>query len=149
MFAFAMHARNLKSVTNTRLLTAHFELECVRAYLCGDLLKTEDEAPFLKRLPSSTVRAQHLLMSGGDPNQRTISGYTPLHLSASRGSARCVHALLEYGADITALDRHGKTPLRTAKLGSHTEASRMLRSAGQTYAQPADLSVRAKLCQTL
>jgi ankyrin repeat protein len=40
-----------------------------------------------------------LLTHGADPDQRGINDFTPLHMSVSVGSAACIDALLEAGAD--------------------------------------------------
>ena len=64
-------------------------------------------------------------------NSRTNSGYTLLHIAASYGHADCVKVLLEHGADISALDEYGKTPMQTAMLSSKGWVVRLLRSESE------------------
>jgi ankyrin repeat protein len=53
-----------------------------------------------------------LLASGADVNQRNRFGDTPLHQAARLALFPVMwRKLLEYGADLTALDRGGQTPM--------------------------------------
>jgi ankyrin repeat protein len=54
---------------------------------------------------------QLLVKFGGRIDIRDKSGETPLHKAAWRGSAECVQLLLQLGADPTARNADGKTPL--------------------------------------
>lgn len=56
-----------------------------------------------------------LLSLGADPNQRSASvgggETTPLHIAALNGAGATVTTLLEYSAEVDALDSEGRTPL--------------------------------------
>lgn len=60
------------------------------------------------------------LLSSADPNCLTVSGgryppnWTPLHVAAAAGNARCVVLLLEHGARVESKDDEGRTPLMCA-----------------------------------
>lgn len=56
--------------------------------------------------------------------RRTDSGTTPLHLAASEGLLDCVEALVRAGADVSARDKTGNTPLDSARVGGHREVAR-------------------------
>jgi len=60
------------------------------------------------------------------------SGHTPLHCAASYGRAEVVAALLAAGADVNAVDRHGRTPLRYAQAFRHEACIRLIEKAGGT-----------------
>ena len=57
-----------------------------------------------------------LLEGGSDPNLRYhgLNGVTALHLAAEKGNVDGVSILLDHGADSSALDDRGRTPLGTA-----------------------------------
>ncbi len=55
-----------------------------------------------------------ILRKGTDPNTRTASGCTPLHLAALDGLTHFVHILLDFGADVDAKNADGETPLHFA-----------------------------------
>lgn len=53
-----------------------------------------------------------LLNAGADVNFALSDGTksTPLHICARQGSVQCFRTLLEYGADVNALNHNGETP---------------------------------------
>ncbi|KAI9986980.1 hypothetical protein PInf_026086 [Phytophthora infestans] len=55
-----------------------------------------------------------LFRRGGDANIRDSRGDTPLHVHAERWDATAVNGLVEYGADVNALDKEHRTPLLRA-----------------------------------
>lgn len=57
---------------------------------------------------------QRLLSRGVDVNQAT-GGRTPLHIAAARGEIELVRLLAHYGANKTARDNSGRTPLECAQ----------------------------------
>lgn len=80
--------------------------------------KDEDGAGFLEYaiLESKDPRVFHaLLRAGVNPNEPTDEYGTPLHLAASKGNEAAVRVLLQYGANVNALNADGKTPLDDAR----------------------------------
>jgi len=67
-----------------------------------------------------------LLKAGADVNSRTDDGCTPLLIAAFNGHEAVLVALLEAGAQMTALD-DGRTPLMAAMSGGHTSVVEALR----------------------
>jgi len=57
---------------------------------------------------------QRYLDEGGDPNRRTETGQTLLHIAADNGEIDIVGLLLARGADVNARGFHGYTPLHLA-----------------------------------
>jgi len=55
-----------------------------------------------------------------DVNSRRFS--TPLHLASQQGHVEVAHFLVENGADATARDKSGQTPLHEASKGGHFAA---------------------------
>jgi ankyrin repeat protein len=70
------------------------------------------------------------LADGADPNRRTASGATMLHVAAAGGFADCVEVLLESGADMDAFDADGRTPLQVAVQSTSREIVCVLVKAG-------------------
>jgi ankyrin repeat protein len=56
-----------------------------------------------------SVRA--LLDRGGDPNERTLAGYTPLMVAVMEGFTAVVRLLIARGADVNAVDFAGSSAL--------------------------------------
>lgn len=62
-------------------------------------------------------RLKEVLQTGGtNPNAKDEDGdRTPLHWAAARGHLRCIHLLLEAGADPSVVDANGQTPAQVAE----------------------------------
>jgi ankyrin repeat protein len=59
------------------------------------------------------------------------SGWSPLHVAAAQGDADVVRALVECGADTTALADDGRTPLHVAAEAGNVEVVRLLANHGK------------------
>ncbi|XP_034526166.1 ankyrin repeat and SAM domain-containing protein 4B isoform X1 [Ailuropoda melanoleuca] len=81
--------------------------------LCGPAMKPE----FLE------------IGSRGDPNRCDIWGNTPLHYAASNGHAHCVSFLVNFGANIFALDNNLQSPLDAAASREQNECVALLDKA--------------------
>jgi ankyrin repeat protein len=68
-----------------------------------------------------------VLTRGGDPNKRTRTGSTPLHMAVEGGCARCARALLDAGAEVDALDEAGVSPLLHCVRAAHSYVQSCLR----------------------
>ncbi|MBC7527396.1 MAG: ankyrin repeat domain-containing protein [Chthonomonadaceae bacterium] len=58
---------------------------------------------------------EFLLKRGADPNGASTNQGLPLVLVRGPGSLKCVHLMVNYGADINATDAHGKSVLARIK----------------------------------
>jgi ankyrin repeat protein len=66
--------------------------------------------------------AELLLQKGANPNVRAAFDCTPLYFAARHGApTSTIQALINAGADITAKDTNGKTPLAIARENFHHE----------------------------
>ena len=73
------------------------------------------------------ARVMTWLKYGANPNARNEFGQTAIHLFAARGTGRdVIRALVEAGADISARDHKGNTPLDLARLASQQTAAQLL-----------------------
>ena len=64
------------------------------------------------------------------PNLRDIYGYTPLYNASQRGDLAVTAVLLEKGADVSLLNKFGRTPFMVAWLYRHDNIMRMFTAAG-------------------
>lgn len=78
------------------------------------------------------------LSFSGDPNKSDIWGNTPLHHAAEKGHANCVAFLINFGANIFALDNQLRSPLDVAILKDHKDCVKILDGAAskQTSLNP-------------
>ena len=67
--------------------------------------------------------------SNANVNCRANSGYTPLHLAASSGHGKCVRELLAHGADISCVDKKGRTPKQLCS--KDNDIRKLLHSEGE------------------
>jgi ankyrin repeat protein len=75
---------------------------------------------------AAIVRA--MVAHGADVNAAAASGYTPLHVAASRGDAELVRFLVQAGALPGARMDDGKTPADLARDRGHPETAALLES---------------------
>ncbi|HLN04081.1 MAG TPA: ankyrin repeat domain-containing protein [Bryobacteraceae bacterium] len=69
-------------------------------------------------------------MHGADINARTRDdAQRPLHIAAAMGKMKAVEALVGLGADLTAKDSQGRTPLDAAERAGLTDVVALLRRA--------------------
>jgi hypothetical protein len=64
-----------------------------------------------------TLAAAWTVKNGMDVNKATLYGLTPLMCACAWGNEVCAHLLLDFGADATLRDRHGRTALSFASDG--------------------------------
>uniref|UniRef100_A0A182JM45 Uncharacterized protein n=1 Tax=Anopheles atroparvus TaxID=41427 RepID=A0A182JM45_ANOAO len=71
-----------------------------------------------------------LLVQGADPNFfHEDKGSTPLHVAVKSGQQSQIELLLVYGADVTALDAQGNSPLECARQAKHSVIAERLLEA--------------------
>ena len=63
-------------------------------------------------------------------NAADAAGWRPLHLAAANNNLDAIRALVAQGADVTASNSEGKTPLSLAEEKNHREAAAFLRRHG-------------------
>ncbi len=61
------------------------------------------------------------------------TGATPLHVSAAKGYSRVIKLLIQYGANVNALDHDGWTPLHAAAHWEQEEACKILSENGASF----------------
>ena len=69
--------------------------------------------------------AEHLLLSGADPNAKDCGGDNPIHLAADRGQHETVIVLIQRGAKLDVLDSGEQTPLPVALLAGHVAIAQL------------------------
>lgn len=105
---------NACACTFSRALHPRRLLACLPWLAC--LLSRADGASLHCAL-NHPRRLKEVLQTGGtNPNAKDEDGdRTPLHWAAARGHLRCIHLLLEAGADPSVVDANGQTPVQVAE----------------------------------
>ena len=119
-------------------------LEVVRVLSLGVDVSAADErgfTPLHGAVMKDLATAKLLYESGADINTRSKTGRTPLYEAAASGKSEIVQWLLSLGADVSAADEDGFTPLHSA-VQTDLEIVKLLHDAG------ADISSRTKTGQT-
>ncbi|XP_024258935.2 LOW QUALITY PROTEIN: ankyrin repeat and SOCS box protein 16-like [Oncorhynchus tshawytscha] len=108
-----------------------------------DLLAEDGSAPLHLCSTAQTFQCAELLVTGGaEVNVLTSeTKITPLHVVARRGMEEHVKLFLSHGADVSARNREGETPLNTAcgeaerpaELGRYLRVVQMLLGAGADH----------------
>ncbi|KAK3238496.1 hypothetical protein CYMTET_51496, partial [Cymbomonas tetramitiformis] len=75
------------------------------------------------------AQLMRLIASGADANSVTAGGDSALHAACSQGDAGCVavQALLLNGADMTAVDEWGLTPIEVAKCAGEKASGQLIK----------------------
>jgi ankyrin repeat protein len=101
--------------------------------------KTDTRAWWDNHIPTNPAFLRTLLQYGLDPNRRNWLGITLLHRCANQGSQEIAAVLLEFGADINAVETEWScTPLGWAVREGKTDMVQWLLQQGADPAQPAD-----------
>ena len=77
-----------------------------------------------------------LIENGADPNARTYSGWTPLHLCVARGSIDAIRLLLAAGASPTSRSEVGRGVLEFDGATENKRIVPMLLRVGAPFPQP-------------
>lgn len=99
-------------------------------------------ALFMKKVEA----VEFLLEHGADP-QITIEGdrSTPLHVAVEHGNSECVKLLLSFGADATATNAQGETPVVFAKKTKNNSALKELLKPAISAEKRKDEAMRLKV----
>jgi len=84
---------------------------------------------------NNNEQIERLLANGINPNAADEHKRTALHISASKGYAKCVDILLQAGANPNVKDLLGNTPLHLAACTNHIEVVTLLLRAGTNVAE--------------
>lgn len=77
-----------------------------------------------------------LLRRGGNPNDQTSKGYKALHLSVKADLKQIVKLLVDFGADIDAVDKSGLTPFQVAVMQENRALAEFFLSKGAQQNPP-------------
>jgi len=88
---------------------------------------------------------QKFASEGASVNGKDYEGRTPLHVSCAFGKLEVVEFLLNHGALVHQLDRHGNNAMVDALRGEHFEIVKLLKQAGGTL--PPTFPFASSLCQ--
>ncbi|MBN1798788.1 MAG: ankyrin repeat domain-containing protein [Spirochaetales bacterium] len=117
-YGMALESDDIKSEPETVFL---FKLP----YLAGADVNFRMEATILCAISESNKLevAEYLINRGANISLRDISGDTPLHNAAGRGSSRMIELFIAKGAPLNAINYYGETPLHKAVVLNRTEAA--------------------------
>ncbi|XP_051555606.1 ankyrin repeat domain-containing protein 53 isoform X1 [Myxocyprinus asiaticus] len=129
-----------QGLTVLHIAALHGHLDCMEVLLeARDYMDVNASCPHGRRplhmvladqsKPNSHTCLNYLLEHGAQPNVTTDKGLTPLHLAATEGLRDCTETLVRIGADTTARDIRGHTPLDLARIWGHRAIARFLRDA--------------------
>lgn len=107
-------------------------LELLKEATKRDLNLSDEDGmtPTLLAAYHGNLEALEIICSrGGDPDKCDIWGNTPLHYAASNGYAHCVSFLINFGANIFALDNDLQSPLDAAASRDRNECVALLDKA--------------------
>jgi ankyrin repeat protein len=96
---------------------------------------TEQWTPLhLASVSMSPGAASALIKAGANIHARSVFGATPLHLAVhsvvTKASLETVRVLISAGADPNVADQDGRTPMRKARVGGHSELLKILDERG-------------------
>ena len=97
---------------------------------------TRNAAAFRTAAAAGDVAALRQRAPHTDVNAANYEGRTPLHLAASVGSLDAVRFVIELGAEVSALDNWGNTPLDAALGQGHAEVASHLQGCGALPGSP-------------
>ncbi|XP_037670539.1 ankyrin repeat and SAM domain-containing protein 4B [Choloepus didactylus] len=107
-------------------------LELLKEATKRDLNLSDEDGmtPTLLAAYHGNLEALEIICSrGGDPDRCDIWGNTPLHYASSNGHAHCVSFLVNFGANIFALDNNLQSPLDAAASREQKECVALLDKA--------------------
>ncbi|XP_076997715.1 ankyrin repeat and SAM domain-containing protein 4B [Tamandua tetradactyla] len=107
-------------------------LELLKEATKRDLNLSDEDGmtPTLLAAYHGNLEALEIICSrGGDPDRCDIWGNTPLHYASSNGHAHCVSFLVNFGANIFALDNKLQSPLDAAASREQNECVALLDKA--------------------
>ena len=81
-------------------------------------------------LERAELSAAALLSNDGDPNPKSRGDLPPIHIAIERNSPAMVELLLQTGADLTATNRAGETPLEHANRRGKKDVIELLKNEG-------------------
>ena len=92
-------------------------------------LNEMQETPLIREAAEGGIRSVRLLLEAGadvHAKQQNTVGFRALNQAAYFGHPECIIDLVNWGADVNALDGHGGTPLVAAALNGEIECVRVL-----------------------
>jgi ankyrin repeat protein len=92
-------------------------------------LNEMQETPLIREAAEGGIRSVRLLLEAGadvHAKQQNTVGFRALNQAAYFGHPECINDLVNWGADVNALDGHGGTPLVAAALNGEIECVRVL-----------------------
>ena len=81
-------------------------------------------------MPHKDIRKSKVIRIGSKHCDNSDEGMTALHVAASRGGKEAVKLLLDYGANVNAMDYNGDTPLDRVHQQDRKEIAPILKAAG-------------------